>query len=178
MGADPNRNSNIFWNSSYISVNPCANNYPGDEAFSEPEIKQWSEFMRTVPNLAIYFTFHSFGQIFMIPVGYSYDKIPTYDEHESIAKVANEAIFNESGIYYRLGHIIEFFNGLLSGLSSDWVYANIHPKFIFNFEVRPNRWESPDEGIVVSPSLIMPTARDMYAATLTCIDEIIKRGHV
>lgn len=177
VGADPNRNSNIHWNTSYISVNPCANNYPGDHAFSEPEIEQWSNFMKTVPNLAVYFTFHSFGQIFMIPVGYTETHIPNYDEHWSIAEIANEAIFNTTGIRYRLGHITEFF-GLLSGLSSDWVYANVHPKFIFNFEVRPNRWDSPDEGEIVSPSLIGPTALDMYAATLTIIKEIINRGHV
>jgi hypothetical protein len=177
VGADPNRNSDIYWNTSYISVNPCANNYPGDSAFSEPEIKQWSEFMKTIDNLAIYFTFHSFGQIFMIPVGYTETKIANFDEHWRIAEIANEAIFNATGIKYRLGHIIEFF-GLLSGISSDWVWANIHPKFSFNFEVRPNRWESPDEGEIVSPKLIMPTALDMKAATLTCIDEIIKRGHV
>lgn len=176
VGADPNRNSDVHWNISYISVNPCANNYPGDFAFSEPEILQWSEFMKNIQNLAIYFSFHSFGQIFMIPVGYTETKVENYDVHYEIAEIANEAIFQESGIRYRLGHIIEFF-GLLSGLSSDWVWDNIKPKFIFTFEVRPNRWDAPDEGEIVSPDLILPTARDMYAATLTCIREIIARGY-
>lgn len=174
VGADPNRNSDVHWNVSYISVNPCANNYPGDHPFSEPEILQWSEFMKTINNLAVYFTFHSFGQIFMIPVGYTETRIPNFDLHWEIAEIANDAINATSGIKYRLGHITEFF-GLLSGLSSDWVYDNINPKFIFNFEVRPNRWDSPDEGQIVSPSLIQPTALDMYAATLTIIKEIIRR---
>lgn len=174
-GADPNRNSNIDWGVSSVSTNPCSGNYPGDFAFSEPEIYQFSEFMKTVPNLDIYFSFHQLGQFFMIPVGFTSAPISSYQLHYDIGQVANEAIFNKTGAVYELGPIQQFF-GLVSGISFDWVFENLKPKITYCWEIRPTRNDL--EGLWLSPTLIEPTGQDMYAATITVVNEAIRRGIV
>lgn len=174
-GADPNRNSNVNWNVSSVSTNPCSNSYPGDFPFSEPEIYQFSEFMKTVPNLDIYFSFHQLGQLFMIPTGFTEEPIDSYQLHYEIGEVANEAIFNKTGAVYELGPIPQFF-GLVSGISFDWVLINLHPKIVYCWELRPARGDINISSF--SPTLIEPTGEDMYAATITVINEAIRRGIV
>ncbi|KAG5680149.1 hypothetical protein PVAND_009674 [Polypedilum vanderplanki] len=177
VGADPNRNSDIHWNESSVSANPCSNNYPGDYAFSEPEIKNLSEFMKTVPNLKIYLSFHTFGQFFMIPTGFTDDRIENYQLHYEIGEIANAAITEATGAIYQLGPIPEFF-GLVSGISFDWVFENIKPVLTYCWELRPTRGEVESELDPVSSKLIEPTAKDMYAAVTTVIDEAEIRGVV
>jgi hypothetical protein len=108
-GADPNRNSNIHWNESRVSTNPCASFYPGEYAFSEPEMRQFSEFMWTVPNLEIYFAFHTYGQYFMIPAGFTDEPVHNYDLHVEIGEVANAAIKEATGAEYVLETLTYFF---------------------------------------------------------------------
>lgn len=177
LGTDPNRNSNVNWNVSSTSTNPCSNNYPGDFPFSEPEIFQFSEFMKTVPNLSIYISFHTYGNLFMIPLGYTRTPMSNYQLHYDIGLVANEAIYQKTGARYQLGPIPDFF-GLVSGISFDWVIENLHPKLTYCFELRPNRLDSPIESEIISSALILPTAQEMYAATITIINEAIQRGVV
>lgn len=173
IGSDPNRNSDVAWNVSRSSSAPCHQNYPGDFAFSEPEVYQFSEFMKTVPNLDIYFNFHCYGQFFMFPSGISETPIETYQLHHEIGEIANAAIFNKTGTPYELGPITEFF-GLISGTTTDWVWVNLQPKLSFMWELRP-KWESL-ESYAISPELIKPVTDDMHAAFFTVIDEAIKRG--
>jgi hypothetical protein len=108
-GADPNRNSNVHWNESNVSTNPCSGFYPGEYAFSEPEIRQLSEFMWTIPNLQIYLSFHTFGQFFMIPRGFTEEPIDNYDLHYRVGEVANAAITEATGAEYQLGPVTQFF---------------------------------------------------------------------
>lgn len=186
MGADPNRNSNVNWNVSSVSTNPCSPRYPGDFPFSEPEMFLFSEFMKTLPNLDIYFSFHTFGQFTMIPPGHSETRMNSYQLHYDLGLIANEAIFNKTGAVYELGQIYEFF-GLTSGISFDWVLENLEapPKITFCWEMRPNWGENnPWDGVegmeseIISSALIEPTAQDMYAATMAVINEAIRRGVV
>jgi carboxypeptidase B len=117
IGADPNRNSDVHWNETNASTNPCAHNFPGDFAFSEPEIYQLSEFMKkNVSNLQIYFSFHTYGQFFMIPRGFTEERMENYDLHVEIGTIANEAIFNKTGAVYELGPIQQFFGKVFMNL--------------------------------------------------------------
>lgn len=177
IGADPNRNSDINWGVSSVSNNPCSNNYPGDFAFSEPEIRDLATFVSNIPDLKIYFSFHTFGQFFMIPTGYTNDRIENYQLHYDIGLVANQAIFNTTGAIYDLGPIPQFF-GLVSGISFDWVIANVKPVITYCWELRPNRANAAETADAISSKHIRPTAEEMYAAVTTVINEARRRSAV
>lgn len=49
------------------SSNPCAETYAGPTAFSEPETLAISEFIKTVENLKLYISFHSYSQLLLFP---------------------------------------------------------------------------------------------------------------
>lgn len=67
FGADPNRNFDVRWGTVGTSNRPCSETYGGPRAFSEPETLAMSEYMKTVENLRMYLTFHSYGQYLMFP---------------------------------------------------------------------------------------------------------------
>lgn len=60
------------------SRNPCSNTYMGTKAFSEPESKAVRDFLlQHSSTMKGFFSFHSFGQLWMYPYGY---KRRTYTE--------------------------------------------------------------------------------------------------
>lgn len=61
-GVDGNRNFDILWNEFGVSSNPCADTYPGHEAFSEVETRYVRDILREyVPRIQIFMDHHSFG---------------------------------------------------------------------------------------------------------------------
>lgn len=63
FGADPNRNWDNHFAEGGSSTNPCSDLYAGSAPFSEPETRQLSEYIRSIPRLAGYFDFHAYGQL-------------------------------------------------------------------------------------------------------------------
>lgn len=66
-GADPNRNWDFHHNSVGSSKNPCSEIYAGPKAFSEPEIDSLANFIKTIDNLKMYISFHSYSQLILFP---------------------------------------------------------------------------------------------------------------
>lgn len=91
-GADPNRNWDLQFAEFGASSNPCSPNYAGDFAFSEPEMKQLSEFVPKIPNLVAYFDFHSYGQLLMTPFANTLERPGNFDDLQAIGKLALEAL--------------------------------------------------------------------------------------
>jgi Zinc carboxypeptidase len=77
----------------------------GSHAFSEPEAKHLAEFIKQIPNLAVYIPFHSYGQILMLPYGWTYELLENYDEVYGICLKAVEKLRSFYGTNYRLGTI-------------------------------------------------------------------------
>lgn len=69
------------------SNNPCSGIYAGPKPFSEPEIRSLSEFVKTIENLKIYISFHSYSQLLLFPyvgfcfffIGYVFDFNQNFD---------------------------------------------------------------------------------------------------
>lgn len=108
-GADPNRNWDLFFSQFGASLNPCSSIYAGDFAFSEPEMKQLSEFVPQIDNLAAYFSFHSFGQLLMLPFAYTLEHLGNYNDLYEIGEKAVESLRGVHSNQYRLGTISSFF---------------------------------------------------------------------
>lgn len=109
-GADLNRNWDNHFNESGTSTNPCRQTYPGSAPFSEPEIKQLSEYLRKIQNLVGYFSFHAYGQILMVPYGYTKEKLDNYQQLYEIGLKAIETIKSKFGSEYKLGSIANTVN--------------------------------------------------------------------
>jgi murein tripeptide amidase MpaA len=108
-GADPNRNWDLFFDEFGTSSNPCSTSYAGDFAFSEPEMKQLSEFVPKISNLVAYFSFHSYGQLLMLPFAYTLSHEGNYDVLHEIGEKAIESIEAKHGKKYQLGSVSSFF---------------------------------------------------------------------
>jgi murein tripeptide amidase MpaA len=104
-GADANRNWNNNFNGGGSSMNPCSDLYAGDFPFSEPETRQFSEFIANLTNLAGYFDFHAYGQLLMLPYGYTHELLENYDELYEIGVLALESLSEKFGTQYRIGSI-------------------------------------------------------------------------
>lgn len=109
-GSDLNRNWDNHFNESGTSDNPCRQTYPGAEPFSEPEIKQFSEYLRKIKNLVGYFSFHAYGQILMLHYGYTKELLDNYHQLYEIGLKAIESIKLKYGTEYKLGSIANTVN--------------------------------------------------------------------
>ncbi|KAL7038516.1 hypothetical protein ACKWTF_009593 [Chironomus riparius] len=105
FGADPNRNWDNFFNKGGTSLNPCSDLYAGSHPFSEPETKQYSDYIAKLPNLSAYFSFHAYSQLLMLPYGYTHELLENYDELYEIGLKALESLRSRFRTEYRLGSI-------------------------------------------------------------------------
>lgn len=110
---------------------PCSNIYAGAGAFSEPEVVGLRNFVeRQLPQLKVYMSLHSYGQLFLSPWGYTNEKpynyadqVPTHkysiltkttqNFQKMAAKSAVNAIKNTTGAEYNYGTIAELMCELL-----------------------------------------------------------------
>lgn len=63
-----------------VSSNPCASNYGGPEAFSEPESRHLRDFVTEHSDkIKMYIAFHSYGQFLVFPFSYTEEPVDNYD---------------------------------------------------------------------------------------------------
>lgn len=66
------------------STNPSADNYAGTAPFSELETRTLSDYIKSIKNIEMYLSFHSYGQVLMIPFGNSTQHLANYQDAVSI----------------------------------------------------------------------------------------------
>lgn len=90
------------------SSNPCAETYPGPEAFSEIESKSMSRFLKSIPEkLTAYLAFHSFSQLLLIPFGHTNQRIDNYDDLMEIGKFSVKALSKRYSTDYTVGNVVD-----------------------------------------------------------------------
>jgi hypothetical protein len=115
-GVDPNRNYDYEWGTSGISFNPCGDTYCGPNAFSEPEIQAYRDFVldhEFVTNI----TFHSVAGMVLLPWGYDYTE-QTPDD--ALFRVMADEMAKYNG--YQVGQAGEILYDC-SGTTCDWAYG-------------------------------------------------------
>lgn len=105
VGVDPNRNWDNHFNEFGSSSNPCSDIYAGQYPFSEPETRQLSEFIASLENLVGYFDFHAYGQLLMLPYGWTKELVDNYQELYEIGLIGAEALRLKFGTQYQVGSI-------------------------------------------------------------------------
>ncbi|CAG9804826.1 unnamed protein product [Chironomus riparius] len=165
-GADPNRNSDVSWGAFGGSSLPCSAIYYGDHVFSEVEMKQFSEFIPTVPNLFGYISFHSYGQYIMTPYAVSRNAADDFELINEIGAKAKDAISAIRGTEYSVGSMSDFF-GLIAGTSVDYVAINQKPKLAYCYEISDTH--------IVATEEIQAIGEELFASVKAIFKEAITR---
>ena len=96
MGVDLNRNYGYMFGATDIgsSPNPCAEDYRGPYAFSEPETKAMKKFVEQANvdhQLKVAFNFHAYGNLFIFPFNSDSASNPTlYQKFPEYARIYEE----------------------------------------------------------------------------------------
>ncbi|KAK0395378.1 hypothetical protein QR680_001250 [Steinernema hermaphroditum] len=170
VGVDANRNWGYRWGGAGANTNPCSNIYSGSKPFSEPEIAGIRDFITwQIPDLKMYVSLHSFGQVFLSPWGYTVAKPDNYHDQITAARLAVAAIKNETGAIYDYGTISNVLYPA-SGTSIDFMQNRGVP-YIYGIELRP---EDVDDNyaFALPARFIEPTSKDMMAAFKRMIEYI------
>lgn len=82
LGADPNRNwGDEHWLEIGSSDNPCSSVYAGSTPFSENCTRVLANYIETIGHkLLAYISFHSYGQVLIIPYGHTAEHLSNYEE--------------------------------------------------------------------------------------------------
>ncbi|CAG9564612.1 unnamed protein product [Danaus chrysippus] len=155
VGTDLNRNFGYRWGGKGSSSNPCSEIYRGARAFSEPESRAVSEFIKTsAANFSAYLTYHSYGQYLLYPWGYDNAVPPDHKELDLVGKNIAAAIEATGGSKYSVGSS----SGLLypaSGGSDDWAKGQ-GIKYAYTIELS----DTGRHGFVLPTTFIEPVARE------------------
>ncbi|XP_071552738.1 carboxypeptidase B-like isoform X3 [Panulirus ornatus] len=138
-GVDLNRNWDFKWGVG-ASANPCSETYKGVNAFSEPETFGLQQMMRTIPDIDLFITFHSFGQTVLYPWGWTRNAPSNAMQLKRLAKAFTDTVKQTSlgKVDYDIGGSGPLY-GLASGATDDWAYGELGIPFSYTIEL-------PDQG--------------------------------
>lgn len=194
-GTDPNRNFDIYHNRTLAF--PCSELYPGPRPFSEKETNQFAGFVANLHNLVGYFSFHSYGQLLMMPYGYTNRHLDNYEVLYEIGKKAIKSLSARFGTQYQIGTVNEkigkifrleiylknsnnlvelnfnYLNilGVVAGSSVDWVKDKLNSNLTFVYELRGGRY-----GFELPASQIIENSSEVFDSIVTIMYEAQKKG--
>ncbi|XP_043678620.1 zinc carboxypeptidase-like [Vespula pensylvanica] len=172
-GVDLNRNWESHWAEVGTSSNPCAETYPGPEAFSEIESKSMSRFLKSIPEkLTAYLAFHSYSQLLLIPFGHSNERIDNYDDLMEIGKFSVKALSKRYGTDYTVGNIVDVIYAAAGG-SMDWVRAAIGPRITYTYELR----DKGRYGFLLPANQIIPTGEETMDSLIGMFQKALDLGY-
>ncbi|KAM4626905.1 carboxypeptidase O-like [Discoglossus pictus] len=164
-GVDLNRNFDSHWCSIGASKDCDSLTYCGPSPASELETKAVSALIQSAKaNIVSYLTFHSYGQLILIPYGYTTINSPNHDELMVVAKKAATKMKEKHNITYRVGasSVILYDN---SGSSSDWA-ADIGIRFSYTYELR----DEGTYGFQLPPEQIKPTCEEIMTGVMSMVE--------
>lgn len=90
------------------SSNPCSDTFAGSYAFSEIETRTLSEYYSTIASkISTYISFHSFGQMLLVPFGHTTAHLGNYYDLIAIGQKSLAKLKERYGTAYTLGNIAE-----------------------------------------------------------------------
>uniref|UniRef100_A0A1B0GIS5 Zinc carboxypeptidase A 1 n=1 Tax=Lutzomyia longipalpis TaxID=7200 RepID=A0A1B0GIS5_LUTLO len=168
-GVDANRNFGFHWMEKGSSLRPCSEIFAGPRPFSEPETWALATFLKNIPKLKLYISFHSFGQLFMYPYGYSPRPVKNFRDVDQIAFATATALSRRYGTHYKYGNI---YNTIYpaSGSSVDWVSGVRRVPLAYAYELRPAR--NTILGVILDPKFIEPTSFEVIDSLIAMFNFI------
>ncbi|XP_038643503.1 carboxypeptidase O-like [Scyliorhinus canicula] len=167
FGTDLNRNYDAKWCSIGASRNCCSTIHCGSAPESEPETIAVAGFIRkSLPDILCYLTIHSYGQLILIPYGYTNTTASNHEEMMRVGKKAADALEQKHGTKFKVGpsSLILYY---LSGSSQDWA-GDLQIDFNYMIELRDNGTYH----FILPENQIQPTCEETMAAVTTIIEHI------
>ncbi|XP_065783756.1 carboxypeptidase O [Muntiacus reevesi] len=170
FGTDLNRNFDASWCSIGAS-NDCESlTFCGTGPVSEPETKAVSSFIESKKeNVACFLTMHSYGQLILVPYGYTKNKSNNHEELIQVGQKAANALKAKHGTNYRVGSSADILYAT-SGSSRDWA-RDIGIPFSYTFELRDNG----TYGFVLPEAQIQATCEETMEAVLSVLDDVYEK---
>lgn len=170
FGTDLNRNFNASWCSIGASKNCSDLTFCGAGPVSEPETKAVSSFIESKKeNIVCFLTMHSYGQLILLPYGYTENKPSNHEELIQVGQKAANALKEKHGTNYRVGSSADILYAS-SGSSRDWA-QDIGIPFSYTFELRDNG----TYGFVLPEAQIQDTCEETMAAVLSILDDVYEK---
>ncbi|XP_006205284.2 carboxypeptidase O [Vicugna pacos] len=170
FGTDLNRNFNASWCSIGASHNCQELTFCGTGPVSEPETKAVSSFIESKKeNIVCFLTMHSYGQLILLPYGYTTNKPSNHEELIQVGQKAANALKAKHGTNYRVGSSADILYAT-SGSSRDWAW-DIGIPFSYTFELRDNG----TYGFVLPEAQIQATCEEAMEAVLSVLDDVYEK---
>jgi hypothetical protein len=171
FGVDLNRNFGTGWGlNGGSSSNQGSSTYRGPAAWSEPEINGLRNFMETIPPVAAFIDFHSYGQYILWPWGYQ--TTLTVDEGwlSTIGTRMRDDMVAGGGLSYTIGPSASTLY-IASGISPDYVYQRFNAP-AYTIELR----DTGTGGFILPASEIIPTQNEAWNGFLGLVKNMFYRG--
>jgi len=162
-GADPNRNWDYKFGGAGTSRNPCSDIYHGPYGFSEIEVKQVANFLKTL-KLKAYFNVHAYSQLVLTPWSYTKTYPSDYNEIARVARAFTTALSRRYGTRYRYGPPSRILYAVAGG-SIDWTYAVLGVKYSYALELR----DTGRYGFLLPANQIKPSGEETSDAFIAAI---------
>lgn len=161
IGVDLNRNFGYMWNPvNNESTNSCSDIYSGPYAFSEEESFALKTFiLNNKNNITAYLTYHSYGQRWLYPWGYTSALPADWQELDSVATVGTESLESLYGTPYVAGPTVKTLYSA-TGVSEDWAKGTANIKYSYTIELR----DTGSYGFLLPQDQIEPNCRESWKA--------------
>lgn len=170
FGTDLNRNFNASWCSIGASKNCQDLTFCGTGPVSEPETKAVASFIESKKeDIVCFLTMHSYGQLILLPYGYTENKASNHKEMIQVGRKAATALKAKHGTNYKVGSSVDILYAT-SGSSRDWA-RDIGIPFSYTFELRDNG----TYGFVLPEAQIQATCEESMAAVLSVLDDVYEK---
>lgn len=176
VGADANRNWDVYWNTVGASSNPCSETYAGRAANSEIEVKSLSDYITSLKDkIQLYISFHSFSQYLLYPNGHTAELPDNVKNYQQVYNATIKAISKRYETVYTGGNI---YNAIYpaAGSSVDFAYTKLGIRMAFCFELRPNS-SFNGNGMELPAEQIKPTAEELVDGLLAMVAEVKSLGY-
>ncbi|KAJ8714201.1 hypothetical protein PYW08_007821 [Mythimna loreyi] len=174
FGVDLNRNWNTNWLEKRSNLNPASNNYAGPGPFSEIEARSLSAYIIDMADkIDLYISFHSSGQVLLLPFGNTTDPLANYYDAMWIGRRAIGALAFKHGTQYTIGNIAEAFY-FATGSSVDWVKERLNIPLVYCYELR-------DKGVfghALPPDQIKPTGEETVDSVIELVHQAKRLGYM
>ncbi|RXG66421.1 hypothetical protein Avbf_13277 [Armadillidium vulgare] len=165
-GIDLNRNFDDHFGVAGSSDDPCDDKYQGPSPASEPEIQANQDAILeliSTADLKIFYSIHSYRQLWMYPFGYTDDLPTNVDELNRLSQIGVNALEAVYGTPYEYGPIgVTIYPA--SGSSVDFAYDN-GVVLAFALELR----DTGEYGVLLPADQITPTCEETWAGIIASV---------
>ncbi|KAL5250250.1 hypothetical protein ACHWQZ_G016099 [Mnemiopsis leidyi] len=146
--------------------------YPGEDPFDQENVKIVKTYLEEQRDkLKVYLSYHSYSQLFLLPLGYSLDPTPDREHHVKVGKAVVAAVYSRHQKNYIAQSFAEMYPA--SGVSADWTYEDLNVTDSYTIELRPEYLgEDHDFQFELPEEQILGTAEENFEGLLAVLNNV------